>query len=305
MPSNARESPLTDAQIRTIRRRLLRWGRANFQSYAWRVENDPWLSFVAEFLLQRTRASQVEPVFIAMRSRFPTAARLATGGPVAIGELTKTLGLHSRGPMLLRIAEAVADRGGIPPESPAELRRFIGVGTYTTAAWLSLHRNKRATIIDANVARLLSRMTGLPYNRDPRHVQWVQRLAERLTPRRVFRDYNYAVLDFSMGTCTPRNPRCEGCVLKRECLHGRSSASNTSRSRPRLLRRSEEGSKRRAAASRPLGADSQSHARTGVQAQPRTRRKDGEREASPGLRSCEPETPPTKSIPGCAKRNGL
>lgn len=214
------ENLVTDIQIQTVRRRLLRWGRANFRSYAWRSEDDPWLSFVAEFLLQRTRASQVEPVFETIRERFPTASSLATAGAPATRELTKSLGLHWRAPLLLRIAEAVAQRGGMPPETSDELRAFTGVGMYTTAAWLSLHRSKRAVIVDANVARWLSRMTGLPYNRDPRHVRWVHDLAERLTPRRVFRDYNYAVLDFTMSVCAPKNPSCVSCTLRSSCRYG-------------------------------------------------------------------------------------
>lgn len=213
--------PLTDGQIASVRRRLLRWGRANFKSYPWRSETDPWLSFVAEFLLQRTRARQVEAAFVGLRERFPTAESLATAGLPAVTELTRKLGLHWRGPLLLQIAQAVANRGGNPPRTGEELRKLTGVGMYTAAAWLSLHQGERAAIIDANVARWLSRMTGLPYNRDPRHVRWVKELAERLTPRRAFRDFNYAVLDFTMGVCVPRNPRCDICPVRGACRFGR------------------------------------------------------------------------------------
>jgi len=201
-----------------VTRRLLRWGRRNCKDYPWRFEDDPWLSLAAEFMLQRTRASQVVPVFSEFCVRFPSAQRLVDAGEAAAREITGRLGLHWRGRLLLELARQVASRGGTPPEVMDELRGFTGVGMYTAAAWLSLHRGKRASIVDANVARWLSRMTGLPYNRDPRHVQWVQDLAERLTPRRVYRDYNYAVLDFTMTICTPRAPACHGCPLRNACL---------------------------------------------------------------------------------------
>lgn len=212
---------LAEEQIRRTRRRILRWGRLNFKPYPWRTEPDPWLSFVAEFLLQRTRAAQVEEVYVDLRSRFPSAKALLEGGLPAVRAITDRLGLHWRGPLLLDIAEAVAERGGVPPDSLDELRTMKGVGMYTAAAWLSLHRNKRAVIIDANVCRWLSRMSGYPFNRDPRHVRWVQELCESLTPRRVFRDYNYAVLDFTMEICTPRNPACSSCPLRSDCDEGR------------------------------------------------------------------------------------
>ena len=211
---------LSDRQICSIRRKLLTWGRANYKHYPWRSEADPWLSFIAECLLQRTRASQVASVFERIRDRLPTARSLVAGGRPVVDELTSKLGLRRRGQLLLRAAEVIADRGGSPPETLEELRRLPGVGIYTSAAWLSLYRGKRAVIIDANVARWLSRMTGGPYHRDPRGVRWVSELAERLTPQRAFREYNYAVLDFTMAICSPRNPACGSCHLRAVCAYG-------------------------------------------------------------------------------------
>lgn len=230
-------------------RRLLRWGRCNFKDYPWRFEDDPWLSLAAEFMLQRTRAIQVVPVFNEFRERFPTAQRLVDAGEAAAREITGRLGLHWRGPLLIELARQVVSRGGTPPEVMDELRGFTGVGMYTAAAWLSLHRGKRASIIDANVARWLSRMTGLPYNRDPRHVRWVQDLAERLTPRRAYRDYNYAVLDFTMAICTTRQPACAVCPLRATCRFFCEATSSESQVKSvRGARRARPQQKRPAAA---------------------------------------------------------
>ncbi|MHB8577427.1 MAG: HhH-GPD family protein, partial [Dehalococcoidia bacterium] len=214
--------------IRRVRRRLLRWGRRHYQHYAWRDETDPWLTLVAEFLLQRTRARQVEPAFHELRERYPTADTLADAGPDAARALLDRLGLFWRAPFLFQLATAVSEHGGQPPETLDELRLLTGVGLYTSAAWLSLHRGKRAVIIDSNVARLLSRLTGNPYPPDPRHVKWVQDLADLLTPRQAFRDYNYAILDFTMLVCTPRNPRCSICPLRPDCAYGQEAQARYS-----------------------------------------------------------------------------
>lgn len=207
--------------VRQIRRRLLRWGRANFANYCWRTEPDPWLTLVAEFLLQRTRASQVEIAFQRFREQYPTAEALVTAGAAAARRVTDMVGLHWRAPLLYQLAIAVNARGGEPPEDAAELRKLIGIGMYTTAAWLSLHRNRRAVLVDSNVARWLSRLIGRPYPRDPRHVRWIQELADQLTPQRAHRAYNYAVLDFTMTICTLRQPKCDICVLQSLCAYGR------------------------------------------------------------------------------------
>ena len=206
-------------EVRRIRRQVLRWGRANFRAYAWRYENDPWRSLLAEVLLQRTRARQVEPVFLALSRRFPTAESLVSAGDAAVRSVTANLGLHKRGRQLVDIAIAVAKRGGQPPEDVTDLQRYKGVGVYTASAWLSLHRGKRAVIVDANVARWLSRVVGWPRPRDPRNVAWVNDLAERLTPRRAFRDYNYGILDLTIEVCVTREPRCDVCPLRTECSY--------------------------------------------------------------------------------------
>lgn len=211
-----------DRHIKRIRRRLLVWGRANFEPYEWRTEDNPWLTLVAEWLLQRTRARQAERAFLVLRERYPTPESLVRAGPLAARQITAITGLHWRAPHLYQLALAVNARDGSPPETEAELRSITGIGGYTAAAWLSLHRNKRATIVDSNIARWLARLTGKPYPRDPRHVRWVNDLAGRLTPRRAFREYNYAVLDFTMLVCTGHAPRCRTCPLRSECRYGQS-----------------------------------------------------------------------------------
>lgn len=212
-----------DAWIAAVRSRVLRWGRRNFASYPWREDRDPWLTLIAELLLQRTRAAQVLPVYGILRARYPTPQHMLRSGRRGVRALTSRVGLHTRGETLLTLARRF-ERGG-PPSDSAELRRVKGVGAYTTAAWFSLHRGRREAIVDSNVFRWLGRMLDRPYQRDPRGVHWVFELADRLTPRRTFRDYNYAVLDFTMTICTPRDPSCERCPLVPFCVFGQSRAN--------------------------------------------------------------------------------
>lgn len=211
---------LEQGSIVRIQRQILRWGRSHYQSFEWRTERDPWLTLVAEFFLQRTRARQVEAVFRDFRNRYPTANTLVQAGPDAASEIMSRLGLRWRAPFLYGMARAVDANGGTPPDSLRELRGITGVGLYTSAAWLSLHRGKRAVVVDSNIARWLSRLTGRPYPPDTRHVPWIKELAERLTPKRAYRDYNYAVLDFTMMVCTTRSPRCNECPVARHCAYG-------------------------------------------------------------------------------------
>lgn len=210
---------LTEYQIRNIRRRLLYWGRQNYQEYPWRMDTDAWLTFVAELFLQRTRANQVRNVYVDFKKRYPTPLDLLGADPNDVSPLVRKLGLGFRLGFLLDIAYVAVEQDGALPEDMDALTKLRGVGTCTAAAWLSLHRGKRAVLVDSNVVRWLSRMTGNPYNRDPRGVSWVRDLADRLTPPRVFQEYNYAVLDFTMTICTPRNPDCGHCPNAGDCCY--------------------------------------------------------------------------------------
>ena len=177
-------------------------------------------------MLQRTRASQVEKAFREFREKYTTAKSLADAGEDAAQKVTASLGIHWRGPLLFSIASELGRPGGSPPNTLEELRRLTGVGPYTAAAWLSMHQGKRAIIVDSNVARCLSRMTGFTYPADPRNVKWVSELADKLTPARAFRDYNFAVLDFTMDICTPRGPRCWECPVRSDCHYGSTAVTD-------------------------------------------------------------------------------
>jgi A/G-specific adenine glycosylase len=207
-----------DEWLHAVRSRVLRWGKRHYVRYPWRHSTDGWLTLAAEVLLQRTRVTQALTAYEVLESRYPTPEALLRGGSGAVQRLTALTGLHGRGRLLIDVAHRIR-RNGLPATLP-DLYAVRGIGAYIAGAWLSLHRGQRAAIVDSNVYRWLGRMTGRTYGRDPRGVKWVNQLAERLTPKRSFRTYNYAVLDFTMQVCTPRTPRCEECPLNRFCITG-------------------------------------------------------------------------------------
>ena len=218
---------LTENQVRNIRRRLLHWGRDNYQEYPWRIDTDAWLTFVAELFLQRTQARQVIGVYEEFKKRYPTPLALLDADPNTVSVLVRQLGLGFRVGVLRDIAVVATEHDGVLPEDMDELTGLRGVGTYTAAAWLSLHRGKRAVLIDSNVSRWLSRLTGNPYKRDPRGVSWVRDLADRLTPPRAFQKYNCAVLDFTMTICKPHSPDCGHCPNLIDCRYGSEAISGS------------------------------------------------------------------------------
>lgn len=178
-------------------------------------------------MLQRTRADQAERGLAAFAAQYPTAAAFATATDEQVARVTGGLGLHWRGPLLRQAAAQIAREGGTPPDAENALLALPGVGPYAAAAWLSLHRNRRAVIVDNNVARWLCRMTEVAHTAESRRKRWLRDLADRLTPRKDFRAYNYAVLDFTMLLCRPGVPSCHQCPLRSECRFGLDGAIRT------------------------------------------------------------------------------
>jgi A/G-specific adenine glycosylase len=164
-------------------------------------------------LLQRTRAEQVVPVYERFAERYPEPKFLAREKPAEFLGVIASLGLRWRAPLMIQMAQKI-EGSGSPPENLEALTALPGVGPYAASAFLSLHRGKRAVIVDANVVRWLGRVFGFATDAETRRKAWLIRLADELTPRRRFRDYNYAVLDLAMKICVAR-PRCDDCPLSR------------------------------------------------------------------------------------------
>ena len=208
-PGASRDLRVSAHVRREVRNRLLAWGKSHYAKYPWREEKNPWIALSTEVLLQRTRASQVIPVYQVFRKKYATPSALAAASEGELSGVVGSLGLHWRTPLLIKMASIVAEHG-LPGDNFGDLQRLPGVGPYAAAAYLSMHRGVRATIVDANVVRWLGRLFGVETNCETRRKRWFISLADALTPRRTFRDYNYAVLDFAMQLCS-HAPKCDEC----------------------------------------------------------------------------------------------
>jgi A/G-specific adenine glycosylase len=218
-----KQSPprLSDNEIRSIRRRLLRWGKNNFKNFPWRRTDKLWHALAAEVLLQRTRAGTVAVTYNKFVSAYQEPAQLATAPLREIKKLLYPLGLPTRAVYLKKLAVALTGLNAIPPESLEELGKLPGIGSYAAAAYRSLHLRKYSTIIDANVVRWICRLVGQECDGETRRKQWLKSLAEQLTPARNTYHYNYAVLDFTLDICSTQ-PKCGICPIgPKYCIYGR------------------------------------------------------------------------------------
>ena len=211
----ARESAKLQASIPGLHS----WYRARGRDLPWRHTSDPYAIWISEVMLQQTRVTAVVPYYHRWLDRFPTVGALAAAPLEEVLKLWEGLGYYSRARNLHRAARAVVDDwGGSIPADPAAFADLPGVGTYTTAAVMSIAFGADLAVMDGNVRRVLCRLLAL--EADPRrapHAAALDRLAQDLLPPGTAADHNQAMMELGATLCTPRNPTCQTCPVANVC----------------------------------------------------------------------------------------
>lgn len=212
---------LDRSKLQWFRRQLSHWARHHCRDFPWRRTQDPYSIFVAEFLLQKTNATTVAPIYQTFISRYPTVGDLAAAPLPEVSALLVPLGLSFRAQRLHRSAQIVSQEYGAKiPGTEAELLRLPGVGPYTARAVCANAFNQPKPVLDTNVARILERFFGLDGGRIKFRSPALKQAAELAAPKKQVGTWNLGLLDFAAGVCTARNPRCSQCPLQAQCTYG-------------------------------------------------------------------------------------
>lgn len=213
-----------------IRRRLLIWWTSGGKrAFPWRYSRDPYAYYLAEMLLQRTRAENVAPVYRGLITRAPTIAALAALPLRSIRALIRPLGLPARAELISKAARSiVSDFGSYVPLDPRELISLPGVGPYTAHAIPVFAAGARYTLLDWTTARVIGRLFGLPARERPNADHQLRALAQQLLGRADPRNLNWALIDLAATLCGAR-PKCSECPLRHDCKVGRRGLTRRAR----------------------------------------------------------------------------
>lgn len=204
--------------VRWFRQRLLAWAKSNLRDYPWRETSDPYFILVAEFLLQRTDADTVKPIYETFLTKYPSVEDLASADTKHIAELLQPLGLFFRVERLSQTAWIIKERyAGKIPQEERELLKLPGVGKYTARAILSQAFKKPAAVLDTNVVRIIERFFGITGGKVKSRCKILWHAADSIAPAREVGHWNLTLLDFGAKVCTARNPQCDICPLYKKC----------------------------------------------------------------------------------------
>ncbi|QOJ78871.1 A/G-specific adenine glycosylase [Infirmifilum lucidum] len=208
-----------EAGLEDIGRIVIEWEKAHWIPYPWRVNRTPYRVLVAEVLLKRTTRQAVAREFPKFIAKFPDIHALYRAPIEEVEEALLHLGLYrQRARQLKEISKVVVEvYGGRIPDDWDALVGIEGIGVYIAGAVLSFGYRKRAPVVDSNVIRLFSRLTGKRYTRaeDMLPLLW------GVVPERDHDIFNYGVIDLGAMVCTYRGSRCWECPLAGFCTTAR------------------------------------------------------------------------------------
>jgi A/G-specific adenine glycosylase len=205
-------------------RALRSWYRKNGRALPWRETRDPYRVLVSEAMLQQTQVSRVIEFYDRFLERFPTIVDLAKAPARQVRESWEGLGYYARA----RNLHALARQVSALPAEPAELRALPGIGPYTAGAVASFAFERRAALVDTNVARVLRRAFAPRANfKTSRGQKRLWAIAQQILPRtgRATWTHNQALMELGALVCTARVAKCEICPVSGLCRSARGNVS--------------------------------------------------------------------------------
>lgn len=204
-----------------LQEKLLAWFVQNARRLPWRGTRDAYRVWVSEIMLQQTQVATVIDYFTRFMESFPTVTVLADASEEDVLRHWEGLGYYRRARQLHAAARVIRDaHAGCFPEDFAAVLALPGVGRYTAGAVLSIAKNQRLPILEANTVRLFARLIALE---EPVNTAAAQKrlwaYAESLVASEKYPpgEVNQALMEVGSLVCTPRGPRCDACPLRDFC----------------------------------------------------------------------------------------
>jgi A/G-specific adenine glycosylase len=202
-------------------KKLLRWyDQAGRKNLPWRENITPYYVWVSEIMLQQTQVKTVIPYFTRFITHFPTIVDLAQASEDEVLHLWTGLGYYARARYLHDTAKKICSLYlGKFPSDIETLQSLKGIGRSTAGAILAIAFNQHATILDANVVRVLTRfhaLEGLPSEKKMQAKLW--EIAHTHTPKKRTADYTQAIMDLGATLCVRTKPLCNICPVSAACM---------------------------------------------------------------------------------------
>lgn len=202
---------------------ILDWGKRNLRNYPWRTSPDSYKILIAEIMLHRTNADQVNEIYDNFINRYPDFYSIAAAGPDKIKSELHSLGLDWRSELLYKMSYEICENyNGILPLSKEKLMALPGVGRYIASAVLCFGYDLAEPVMDTNVVRIIGRLFGLKVSDSSRRNKKFESIMRIMISYGEPRLFSLSMIDFASKVCTSKSyPKCNICPLREECHYYR------------------------------------------------------------------------------------
>lgn len=197
---------------------ILKWGSKNLRVFPWRETRNPYKILLAEIMLHRTKAKQVEEVYIKFLKKYPDFEGICNADLHKIITDLSTLGLKWRANSLYELACIISTKynGDIPAEKK-ELLKLPGIGEYISSAFLCFAYDIPEPMLDTNTIRVIGRVYGLEISDSSRRNKKFKIIMQYLLKVGSCKSFSWSLIDFANAICKSRSPLCNICPLCSIC----------------------------------------------------------------------------------------
>lgn len=200
--------------------KIIGWYKENHRPLPWRETKNPYEIWVSEIILQQTRVGQGLAYYHRFLKKFPDLETLASASEDEVLNVWQGLGYYSRARNMLKTAKMIQEKhDGNFPSSYDDIIQLKGIGDYTASAIASFAFDLPHPVMDGNVMRFISRLTGIL---DPSHTSKfkvkIRKFLDNEIDKRNPGLFNQALMEFGANVCTSVKPGCNICLFRKECL---------------------------------------------------------------------------------------
>lgn len=178
----------------------------------------PFQMAVAVLLSAQATDARVNIITPALFLIAPNAEKMALLSVEEIKEYIKSINYYNnKSKNIHKMAnQIVREYNGVLPNNMEDLQKLAGIGRKSAnVIMLEAFNNPQGIAVDTHAKRVSNRL-GLSDNSDPDKIE--KDLLKQFD-KKHYKDINHLFVWHGRYTCTARNPKCEKCNLKEECIY--------------------------------------------------------------------------------------
>lgn len=190
-------------KIKNIFKLIETWSLNQKINFSWRHHPNGYKILVAEFFLQRTRASSADKAFKIFIKKYPYFKNIIDIKKEDLDKFFNTLGLKKRSQIFIKTIKIIKNKYNCKiPSDYKTLKLLPGVGDYIASAVLIFGFNKSEGLVDVNTIKFFSNIFNLKLSREQgKKSKFIKNCAQFYSslgdPRRI----NWHLLDYIMINC--------------------------------------------------------------------------------------------------------